>query len=244
MWSGFSRANALNPAQRHRWRLIVEEILRNPALPSKAVAVDLGCGSGSLLLQLRERVPDLRCVGLDIEPLALDLARKAVPGAEFHCVDLSAGGADVSSELAGTADIVICSEVLEHVERPEQAVELARALLRPGGMFVVTVPAGSMTPFDRAIGHLRHYDLDAVRALLERGGLRVMRLYRWGFPFHSLFRVAVGLFRVVPSQCTDEHFGAGAALAFRLLDRLFYFNGKSRRWGRQIVAVAELHPGA
>jgi SAM-dependent methyltransferase len=240
MWSGFSRANALNPAQRHRWRLVVREVFRKGRLPAGAVVADLGCGSGTLLVELRRRAEKLRCIGLDVEPLALDLARKAVPDGEFHRVDLSAPV--LSEDLQGAADVVVCSEVLEHLDNPGAAVDLARSLLRPGGIFVVTVPAGSITRFDLAIGHVRHYAPSSVAALIERPGLRIVKVYRWGFPFHSLFRAAIGMFRVVPSQYTDAHFGARAAIVFQLLDWLFFLNVKSRRVGRQLVAVAVRNP--
>jgi SAM-dependent methyltransferase len=238
MWSGFSRANALNPAQRHRWRLVIQEAFRKNRLSPGAVVADLGCGSGVLLSKMRERSTELRCVGLDVEPLALELARKVLPGGEFHRVDLSSPDAVLPSGLEGSADVVVCSEVLEHLDTPSAAVTLAGSLLRPGGVFVVTVPSGPMTQFDRAIGHVRHYDLSSLSALLDGNDLRIVRLYRWGFPFHSLFRVAVGLFGAVPSQYTDEHFSARAAIVFRLLDWLFFLNVKSRLLGRQLVAVA------
>jgi SAM-dependent methyltransferase len=236
MWGEYSQANALNPAQRHRWRLVLNEI--GPLRPG-AVVVDLGCGSGTLLHLLHERAPQTRLIGLDIEPLALELARKNLPSGEFHRLDL---GKDTLIDLLGIADVVLCSEVLEHVDHPEHTVELARTLLRPGGRFVITVPSGPKTPFDLAIGHIRHYDLDAVRVLFEGGGFRVQRAYRWGFPFHTIFRIAVGLSGAKPSQYSDQKFSAFASLTFRLLYWTFFLNGKRRRWGRQIVAVAEARP--
>jgi SAM-dependent methyltransferase len=237
LWRELSRANLLNPAQRHRWRLVIDEVSKSVDLQGSPVVVDLGCGSGTLLARVSQVSKTARLVGLDIEPRALDLARKAVPGAEFHELDLSGGVADLGA-LAGQADVVLCSEVLEHLDHPDRAVRLAQSLLRPGGVFIATVPSGAMTPFDRAIGHVRHYDLPAFSSLIGDGGFDVRRLYLWGFPFHTLFRILVGMFRTIPSQWTDEHFSATTAMVFRVLDWLFYLNGKSRRWGRQVVSVA------
>jgi SAM-dependent methyltransferase len=238
MWRELSRANTLNPAQRHRWRLILGEVAKSVDLNSNPVIVDLGCGSGTLLRKFREKSATARLVGLDIEPLALDLARKAVPDAEFIQLDLSRPAAGLSVEVQGSADVVVCSEVLEHLDHPEHAVQLARTLLRPGGVFVVTVPAGTITPFDRAIGHVRHYDLPRIESLLSSGGFRMRRSYLWGFPFHTIFRMTLGMFRTMPAQWTDDHFGATTAIIFRVLDWMFFLNRKGRRWGRQIVAVS------
>lgn len=243
MWRELSRANMLNPAQRHRWRLIIAEVGKSVNLQAAPLVVDLGCGSGTLLSRIRETSKTARLLGLDIEPRALELARKAVPDADFRQLDLS-GGIPNLDELQGKADVVLCSEVLEHLEHPENAVQLAQSLLKPGGVFIATVPSGTITPFDRAIGHLRHYDLPSFRALISGGGFDVRRLYLWGFPFHSLFRFAVGLFKSMPSQWTDDHFSPATAFVFRVLDVLFHFNGKSRRFGRQVISVSTTPTGA
>lgn len=48
---------------------------------------------------------------------------------------------NVGDELAGTCDFVISTDVFEHVERPvSRAFEGARRLLKPGGLFVFSVP--------------------------------------------------------------------------------------------------------
>lgn len=237
MWGELSRANELNPAQRHRWRLIVEEAARVSDLSASPTIIDLGCGSGRLLSRIRAASPKARLLGFDVDSRALELARHAVPDAEFHQADLSGGDASAGA-LQQQADVVLCSEVIEHLENPERAVRLARALLKPGGAFIVTVPVGTITAIDRAIGHLRHYTLERMQSLLEGDGFRVRRSYLWGFPFHTLFRVAVGMVSGVPTGCTDENFSAPAAFAFRVLNGFFYLNAKSRRWGRQLVAIA------
>jgi SAM-dependent methyltransferase len=244
MWSGFSRANSLNPAQRHRWRLVLRELFGTGSLPVDATVADLGCGSGTLLAQLRNRSPRIRCVGLDVEPLALELARASVPDADLHRVDLTAPGPAVANELEGTVDAIVCSEVLEHLDRPAAAVDLACSLLKPGGIFVVTVPAGAMTAFDGAIGHVRHYDPASLASLLIRNDLEIVKLYRWGFPFHSLFRAAIGWVGSVPDSYSDGKFGLREALLFRCLDLLFFLNVRSQRVGRQLVAVARRLPSA
>lgn len=236
LWSKLSKSNTLNPAQRHRWRLILEEVAASGNLGAAKVVVDLGCGSGTLLRRVRESSAEPQLIGLDIEELALERARKAVPDAEFRRVDLNAG-ANSAGTLAGQADVVLCSEVIEHLAEPQHAVSLANALLRPGGVFVVTVPSGAMTPFDKAIGHLRHYDLDSLGTLITAGGFTMHRLYRWGFPFHTMFRILVGLFKTVPAQWTDEGFSRTTGFVFSILNRVFYLNRKSRRFGRQLVAV-------
>jgi SAM-dependent methyltransferase len=73
-------------------------------------------------------------------PLAALLGRRmAYTNTYYHCephLDVCAPG-----EHAGRYDLVVCSEVLEHVPRPiEPAFTGLHDLLRPGGLLVFSVP--------------------------------------------------------------------------------------------------------
>jgi len=233
LWDNFSLANELSPAQRHRWRLVVGEL---KGLPKSAVVVDLGCGSGALLERISRAFPDGKLVGLDVEPTALAMAAKRLPSARFELVDLDQEGA--TQNLRKTADAVVCSEVIEHLETPRRALMLANELLRPGGRLIVTVPAGPMNDFDRAIGHRKHYTVKELAELLSAAGFEAVHADGWGFPFHSLFRMALAIRPGATEQFTDEKIGGVHRALFALLNALFYFNIRGRRLGRQLIATA------
>lgn len=232
LWGNFSLANELSPAQRHRWRLVVHELR---GLPNGAVVVDLGCGSGALLERIGETFPDAQLIGIDMEPAALAIAKRRLPSAQFALADLDS---DTAASFPERADAVVCSEVLEHLGAPERALSLARDILRPGGRLVVTVPAGAMNDFDRAIGHRKHYRLDELRELLTSAGFGNVRASAWGFPFHTLFRVALAAVPQTTGQFSDEKIGVIHRFLFHILNALFYLNVRSRRFGRQLVATA------
>jgi len=231
LWGSFSLANELSPAQRHRWRLVVNELR---GLPMNAVVVDLGCGSGALLSRIGQAFPDTKLAGIDMEPAALALARQRLPSAELVQGDLDA---DCASELIRGADAVVCSEVLEHLAAPERALRLARDILRPGGHIVVTVPAGPMNDFDRAIGHRKHYRPDELTALLRSADFDDVRTSAWGFPFHTLFRIALAAAPGTTSQFRDEKIGVLQRAVFSSLNALFHLNIRSGRLGRQLIAT-------
>lgn len=231
LWGNFSLANELSPAQRHRWRLVVQEL---KGLPGNGVVVDLGCGSGALLSRIGLAFPDAKLVGIDMEPRALALARRRLPSAELVQGDLDAEG---GAFPVGGADAVVCSEVLEHLAAPERALCLAHEILRPGGRVVVTVPAGAMNDFDRAIGHRKHYRPDELTALMTGAGFRDVRTSAWGFPFHTLFRIALALAPGTTAGFSDEKIGFLHRALFHLLDALFYLNVRSARFGRQLIAT-------
>jgi len=233
LWGNFSLANELSPAQRHRWRLVIRELQH---LPKSALVVDLGCGSGALLERIGSAFPHASLVGLDADATALAIASKRLPSAQFQLVDLDASGETL--DLRGTADAVVCSEVIEHLETPQRALQLAKQLLRSGGRLVVTVPAGPMNDFDRAIGHRKHYTVHELTELLSAAGFDDVRAAGWGFPFHTLFRVALALRPGTTEQFTDEKIGGMHRAVFALLNALFYLNVRSRKIGRQLIATA------
>ncbi|HSY47768.1 MAG TPA: class I SAM-dependent methyltransferase [Thermoanaerobaculia bacterium] len=234
LWGNYSLANELSPAQRHRWRLVVREL---QGLPDRAVVVDLGCGSGALLERIGRKQPDALLIGIDVEPSALEQAARRLPEAELVQSDLDGHGAAVA-RLYRQADAVVCSEVLEHLDAPDRALLLAHDLLRPGGRLVVTVPAGPMNDFDRSIGHRKHYRLDELTRLLSSAGFELVRAAAWGFPFHTLFRIALAAVPQTTGGFTDDRIGLAHRSLFAFLDALFYLNVRSIRVGRQLIATA------
>jgi SAM-dependent methyltransferase len=100
-----------------------------------ATVVDLGTGPGLLLRALRERLPNARLVGVDVQPSMLEHARGIAAGI----------GADiVEADLAGPiplpdacADVVTMVHVLHELEFPPSLLAEARRLLKPGGVLVV-----------------------------------------------------------------------------------------------------------
>jgi ubiquinone/menaquinone biosynthesis C-methylase UbiE len=104
------------------------------------VALDAGCGTGSLAFALAPHVAEV--VGIDTRTDYLEAARAAAPPnarfAEGDVMALPFGYAEF--------DLACCHRVLHHVRRPELAVsELAR-VTRPGGKLLVADQLGSTDP--------------------------------------------------------------------------------------------------
>lgn len=96
------------------------------------IVVDLGCGGGLLSKHFVDA--GAHVTGLDVSPASLHAAQRRL-AAEFVC-----GDARRAPFADGSADIVLLSDVLEHVERPAEALaEAARILRRGGACFVSTL---------------------------------------------------------------------------------------------------------
>lgn len=237
IWGEFSVANERNPAQLHRWRLVTSEVLRSLRRPDDLI-VDFGCGSGALLARIAAACPAASLAGIDVEPLALEMAKARLPQARFCSGDLNRGECHGADDLLGRAGIIVCSEVLEHLTTPEQLLGLARRFMRNDGRLIVTVPAGPVNAFDRSIGHVRHYTLGSLNELLRSSGFRRERCFRWGFPFHTMYRIGIQLRPGSVEAFSNAGMTRPKLALFAALDRLFRLNVRSRVVGRQIVAVA------
>ncbi len=101
------------PDRARRQARMLAEMLRG--FPGPAVVVDLGCGDGSALAVAAEHNPAHRFVGVDWSGDALRQART---------LGLTAVRAGVAASLPvadGAADVVIMSELIEHLVDPDGA---------------------------------------------------------------------------------------------------------------------------
>ena len=97
-------------------------------------------------------------------------------------VSISADELPDSADLrarAGTADLVVCQNVLEHIDDERATVAAMAAALKPAGNLVILVPAGPRLfgALDEAYGHHRRYTRDGLRSVVDAAGLSVEDLY-------------------------------------------------------------------
>ncbi|MGE5303964.1 MAG: class I SAM-dependent methyltransferase [Alphaproteobacteria bacterium] len=101
--------------------------------------LDVGCGSGGLLIQLAGAFPESRCVGIDIDPTGLAAARATIARAGIsHQVEILEGDIE-SIGPADSFDAVLMVEVLHEVA-PVRRLGLLQGcarMLRPGGWLVI-----------------------------------------------------------------------------------------------------------
>jgi SAM-dependent methyltransferase len=100
-----------------------------------AVIIDLGCGDGSALAIAAGHNPAHRFAGIDWSGDALRQAQAA--GLTVVRASVSGGSLPVAD---GAADVVIMSELIEHLVDPDGAVAEARRILRPGGSLLLSTP--------------------------------------------------------------------------------------------------------
>jgi 2-polyprenyl-3-methyl-5-hydroxy-6-metoxy-1,4-benzoquinol methylase len=159
------------------------------ALPSdqNAAILELGCGNGATGAAALAAGKCGRYVGIDIDPGAAAEARtvlSAVLVGDVCALDLSA--------YEGQFDVLIASEVLEHLTDPWEALRALRRCLKPGALVFASSPNvahraiiwqllrgrfdyAPSGPLDRT--HLRWFTPATYRELLEDTGFVVDRVY-------------------------------------------------------------------
>lgn len=117
-----------------RLDFIVDSIkeLNNP----DSKILDIGCGNGNISMALGSVGFDV--TGVDIDEDSIDKARAVnkLPNVTFKVYDANAFA------MADLYDAIVCSEVLEHLDKPWELVESIYKILKPGGVLVATVPNG------------------------------------------------------------------------------------------------------
>jgi ubiquinone/menaquinone biosynthesis C-methylase UbiE len=107
--------------------------------------LEIGCGTGNLIIRAKRDYPQLEAVGCDPDPRALERARR-----KTDAVRLEPGYAERLPYADGEFDRVLSSMMLHHLDddvKADAAAEVFR-VLRPGGRLHLVDVGGDMTVRD------------------------------------------------------------------------------------------------
>lgn len=163
-----------NVEQQHWWFVgrrrvvasLVDRFAPKPAAGRLQVC-ELGCGTGGNLDYWKQTS---EVCGMDISAKALEYARRRV-GAR---VELGSLPHDVPFEPS-SFDLVLMTDVFEHIEDDATSARAALSLLRPGGILVATVPAHQWlySPRDTHHQHFRRYAKSSFTNLFQIPGAKI-----------------------------------------------------------------------
>ena len=173
--------------QRHWWyrarRDILADLIRREAIPAaKARVLEIGCGTGHNL-EMLEQFGKLDAIELDDESRALAekrLGRKII----------SARLPELEGIKDRQYDLIAALDVIEHIDDDAGAVAAIATKLKPGGKFIMTVPAHPWmwSAHDTVNHHKRRYSKKALKQLIEGSPLRLDKI---GYFNSLLFPLAV-----------------------------------------------------
>jgi 2-polyprenyl-3-methyl-5-hydroxy-6-metoxy-1,4-benzoquinol methylase len=139
--------------------------------------MDIGCGSGDELE--RQVVPAAeRVIGVD-QPSGISLAAARFDSVEWCAGDFAEPG--LRDQLRENApDLVLCADVIEHVEHPAALLDGLRGLLRDESVAVISTPDRARWRDARPLGpplnprHVRERSAEEMELLLESADLEIV----------------------------------------------------------------------
>jgi 2-polyprenyl-3-methyl-5-hydroxy-6-metoxy-1,4-benzoquinol methylase len=197
--SGYSAHADSRPEFRERFSLWAAAIDRlTPLTAAGATAVDLGCGPGHLSHRLAQR--GFRVTAVDGSEAMLARTRERLERAGVHDANLRHCllplPDDVVERLAGQADLITMSSVIEYVDADDELLRQCARLLAPGGHLLASFPNRRAlywrlqrvlkpTPLfaGSASRHQRHqYDVETVRQMGRAAGLELRAVTFFALP--------------------------------------------------------------
>ena len=123
-----------NFVKRHFVKKFLEEVGKVVEEKGVEEVVDVGCGEGQTIKYLRSNTLGLKFIGFDLWEKAVKESRRENPGVDFIVGDIY----EVDKLLGkGRVDLVMCLEVLEHLEEPGKAMEAMGRVDSVGYLFSV-----------------------------------------------------------------------------------------------------------
>lgn len=139
--------------------------------------LDIGCGVGTLALFLANK--SNKVVGIDVSSRAIKIAENARKYLNIENVTF------INSELKRldeTFDLVICTEVIEHIANEDEFLKKINSNLSKKGLLLITTPSkssifykiGLLNEFDKDVGHLRRYTFNSIDEVLNKNGFEII----------------------------------------------------------------------
>jgi SAM-dependent methyltransferase len=154
---------------RHWWyrgrRRVLDTVIAGMQLPAETRILDAGCGSGRNMPELA-RYGEV--TGIELSDISVALARERHIGEVLH------GSILDTPFIADSFDLVVCLDVVEHLQDDVGALRELRRVVTPNGSLLVTVPAYERlwSTHDEINHHYRRYNRNTLLQAAQEAGWR------------------------------------------------------------------------
>ncbi|MGE5042194.1 MAG: class I SAM-dependent methyltransferase [Candidatus Levyibacteriota bacterium] len=183
--TNYQKHMSADPSRKFFLRRFNKTLVKNIKNLNVSSILDAGCGEGFTLNQLYEAKAAKHLEGVDFSKQAVSLGNK-----QFPKLKLKQGDIYKLPYKKDEFELVICSEVLEHLEHPEKAV---REVLRVSKKYVLfSVPNEPFFMGSRLLKgmnikqlgnhpeHINHWNVFSFPQMLQKNGVKVKKVL---YPF-------------------------------------------------------------
>lgn len=108
-------------------------------IPKKPRTIlDVGCASGWLLSEIAKRYPHVQCTGIDVYRKSIEYGKRRYKHLRLFCAD-----AHNLPFPDHSFDLIVCTELLEHVIYPEKVLSEIKRVLKPQGFAIIEMDTGN-----------------------------------------------------------------------------------------------------
>ncbi len=163
------------------------------AMPSKngLNVLDAGCGEGHLINEINKKNLDNNYYGVDVVEIAIQKARGRCPFSKFSIMDLTNLQFD-----DGFFDVIISTEVLEHIYDYQRVIAELTRVLAMNGVLIITFPNEVTWTIGRfLLGRKPVKVPDHVNSFTPSKMKKIINLepvYQKNLPFYLLFPLSLG----------------------------------------------------
>lgn len=160
---------------------------------STSTVIDVGCGDGSLIAFCARQGSEV--IFVDRDEARLAVTEKQVRESPAHAYQGIHSDCDPIPLADDTGDVVICTEVLEHVDDPRRFLAELVRIAKPGGQLLISVPdarseklVGATAPaaYFEPPNHIRVFAEGELKQLAIEAGLQIEH-EQWFGSFWSMY---------------------------------------------------------
>jgi len=136
--------------------------------------LDVGCGIGEFLSSYKNKL----CIGIDINPYCVKFCRE-------NGLDVRKASTYKLPFMDEEFDGVLCSHILEHLDKPIKAFQEMNRVLKHEGKIIIVVPCGE--GFKSDVNHVKFWDSSNMEHALRFNGFIPIKRFCQPINNFSLF---------------------------------------------------------
>lgn len=157
--------------------------------------LDIGCGNGSLCGVLSKL--GLYVVGVENDKAGVNIAKATYPDIRFYKASVQDDVAEILTSENEKFDVVVSTEVIEHLYSPEQLLQFARNIIKENGLLILTMPyygyaknlaISLLNKWDQhhsalvTCGHIKFFSKKTITKLVNDNNFSAVSCYGVGRP--------------------------------------------------------------